>query len=196
MSDRSTIGARSVGGDRRTPLRWVPWLALALLALLALLAFLIIRNAGDAGDKPGLDFTNDRVGGATESGASSSGGQGTLTAADRSLLPVSAAGSLSSLSGQAVTGKGVVVESVVADEGFWVGSSASDRIFVSLLPQARGSGGESPFQVQRGQQVELVGKLRPVPTNLAGLGVDDAEGAAQLRSQGQYIEATSVRLSS
>ena len=67
---------------------------------------------------------------------------------------------------------------------------------MSLLPQARGSGGESPFQVREGQRVELAGTLRPVPANVAGLGVDDAEGGAQLRSQGQYIEATSVRLSS
>ena len=196
MSDRGTIGARSVGGERRTPLRWLPWLGLALLALLALIAFLIVRNAGDAGDKPGLDFTNDRVGRATESGGASSGDQGTLTVGDRSLLPLSAAGPVVGLSGQAVSGEAVVVESVVADEGFWVGSSASDRIFVLLLPEARGSGGESPFQVRAGQRVELVGRLRPVPTNLAGLGVDDAEGAAQLRSQGQYIEANSVRLSS
>ena len=143
MSDRGTIGARSVGGERRTPLRWLPWLGLALLALLALIAFLIVRNAGDAGDKPGLDFTNDRVGGATESGGASSGGQGTLTAGDRSLLPLSAAGPLAGLSGQAVTGKGVV-ESVVADEGFWAGSSPSDRIFVSLLLRPEAVAGSPP----------------------------------------------------
>ena len=94
-----------------------------------------------------------------------------------------------------MSGNGVAVESVVADEGFWVGPNANDRVFVSLLPQARGSGGESPFQVRTDQRVELAGALRPVPANLAGLGVDEAEGAAQLRSQGQYIEATSVRLS-
>ena len=195
MSERRTpTGDRSIGG-RRTPLSWLPWLALALLGLLGLIAFLVIRNAGDAGDKPGIDLTNDRLGGATESG-SSSGGQGSLTAGGRSLLPLSAAGPLGNLSGQAVTGKGVTVESVVADEGFWVGPNANDRVFVSLLPQARGSGGESPFQVRKGQRVELAGNLRPVPANLAGLGVDEAEGAAQLRSQGQYIEASSVRLSS
>ncbi len=166
---------------------------LALLALLGVLAFLVIRNVADAGDEPGVDVTNDRVGGAAESGGSSSGGGGTLTAGSRSLLPLSA-GSLRSLSGQAVTGKGVVVESVVADEGFWVGASATDRIFVFLLPQARGSGGESGVQVRKGQRVELAGKLQPLPSSVATLGVDDAEGAAQLRSQGHYIEATSVRL--
>ncbi len=195
MSDRTTTGSRSLGGRRRAPLGWVPWLALALLALLGLIAFLVIRNVANAGDKGGVDATNDRAGGATESGGSSSGGGGTLTAGGRPLLPLSAAGSLASLSGQTVTGKGVMVESVVADEGFWVGPSPTDRIFVSLLPQARGSAGESAFQVRKGQRVDVAGTLRPVPSNLAALGVDEAEGAAQLRSQGQYIEATTVRLS-
>lgn len=209
--DGGTIGSRSLTGRRRAPLGWLPWAALALLAVVGLLAFLVIRNVADAGDKAGVDVTNDRQGGATETGrpnpgdraAPTSPGAGaptgssgeTLMAGGQALLPLAAQGRLGALSGQAVTAKGVVVESVVSDEGFWLGPSATERVFVALLPQARGTAGESPFQVREGQRVELAGKLRPVPSNVASLGVEESEGAAQLRSQGEYIEATSVRLS-
>ena len=92
MCPTGSRSAPAAWGGRRRTLAWLPCVALALLALLALLAFLVIRNVADAGDKPGVDVTNDRLGGATESGGSSSGRAGTLTAGDRSLLPMSAAG--------------------------------------------------------------------------------------------------------
>lgn len=209
--DGRPIGSRSLTGRRRAPLGWLPWAAFALLALVGLLAFLVIRNAADAGDKAGVDVTNDRKGGATETarpnpgdgatptspgpGAPSGSSGDTLMAGGQALLPLAAQGRLGTLSGQTVTAKGVVVESVVSDEGFWVGPSATERVFVALLPQARGTAGESPFQVRKSQRVELAGKLRPVPSNVASLGVDETEGAAQLRSQGQYVEATSIRFS-
>ena len=79
MSERTTTGARSLSG-RRAPLGWLPWAALGLLGLLGLVAFLVIRNVADAGDQPGVDVTNDRLGGATESGSSGTSGRGTLTA--------------------------------------------------------------------------------------------------------------------
>lgn len=179
-AQKSGRGARSLSGRRLAPLRWLPWLALALLALIALIAVLVIRSVADDDDDSATDATAARA--------------GTLTAGGKALLPVSAAGPLRSLGGQAVSGRGVTVESVVADEGFWVGPSPSDRVFVSLLPEARGGGGESAFRAQAGQRVDLVGVLRPVPPDVGRLGVDDAEGAAQLRSQGQYIEASSVTL--
>lgn len=172
-------GSRSLSGRRVAPLRWLPWLGLALLALIALIAFLVIRSLADDDDESTVDATN---------------AAGTLTAGGKALLPPSSAGPLGSLSGQEVSGRGVTVESVVADEGFWVGASPTERLFVSLLPEARGGSGESPFQARAGQRVDLVGVLRPVPTDVGRLGVDDAEGAAQLRSQGQYIEARAVTL--
>jgi hypothetical protein len=83
---------------------------------------------------------------------------------------------------------------VVADEGFWVGSSAQDRVFIFLTPEARTRQGESPFQVRAGQRVTLEGSLKPVPADITPFGVDAAEGADQLRQQGQYVEATRIAL--
>lgn len=193
VSESTTTGARSLSG-RRAPLGWLPWAALRCWGCWPSWPSWSFATWPTPGTSRG--WTNDRLGGATESGSSGTGGRGTLNAGGRSLLPLSAAGPLGNLGGQAVTGKGAAVESVVADEGFWVGPNANDRVFVSLLPQARGSGGESPFQVRTGPRAGLAGTPRPVPANVGGLGVDEAEGAAQVRYQGQYIEAFSVHLSS
>jgi hypothetical protein len=44
---------------KRSPLGWLPWLALLLAALLVLGAVLLALNVGDKGDSPGVDFRND-----------------------------------------------------------------------------------------------------------------------------------------
>jgi hypothetical protein len=116
-----------------------------------------------------------------------------LTAGGQSLLPLPPAG-LGALSGQAATGTAVNVESVVADEGFWVGSDATNRVFVRLTPEARSTEGESPFQVQAGQLINVEGTLIPLPDAPGTLGVDPAEGADQLLQQGHLIEATRIEL--
>ncbi|HSH59808.1 MAG TPA: hypothetical protein VK988_09255 [Acidimicrobiales bacterium] len=64
-----------------------------------------------------------------------------------------------------------------------------------LTPQARTKAGESPFQVRAGQSVDFTGSVKAVPQDLTPFGVDESEGASQLRSQGQYVEAATVRLS-
>lgn len=101
---------------------------------------------------------------------------------------------LAAVSGQPAVGRGVAVQSVVADEGFWVGNSTTQRVFVFLTPQARTRAGESPFQVQAGQRVNLQGTVKPVPSDLTPFGVEANEGADQLRNQAQYVEATSISL--
>lgn len=129
----------------------------------------------------------------TASGNQSNGGQGALVAGSQSLLPVPAEG-LATFVGQPVTGTAVRVESVVADEGFWVGPSPTDRVFVLLTPEARTTAGESPFQVAAGQLVNLQGNLIGLSGDPAALGVDPNEGADQLRQQGHLVEALSVAL--
>lgn len=44
---------------RKSPLGWVPWVALLLLGIISAIAFLIARNAGDTGDDPGVDVSDD-----------------------------------------------------------------------------------------------------------------------------------------
>lgn len=121
-------------------------------------------------------------------------GTATLTAAGQAILPLPAAG-LAPLATSPVAGTAVPVESVVSDEGFWVGTNTTDRLFVVLTPEARGSGGESPFQVEGGQSIALQGTLVALPDGgPAILGVESSEGADQLANQGYVIEATQVAL--
>lgn len=85
--------------------------------------------------------------------------------------------------------------SVPADEGFWVGSSATDRVWVQLT----GSAGESPVTVKAGNRISFsTGKVVANPAGFAAkVGVDAAEGGAQLDAQKQHIEIakTSIKLS-
>jgi hypothetical protein len=231
------VGAVSVRGRpvRKAPLGWLPWAALALLGILALVSLLIARNVGDAGDKAGVDLTDNAAakgqdppgpdanandggdaGGdpdtapttaapaapatsapAPAAAAAPAPAEGTssIVAGGRALLPVPGSG-LASLAGQAAEGRTVLVESVVADEGFWVGDDATNRIFVFLSDTAKAAEGESPFQVKAGQRVNFAGTIKPLPDDLTPFGVEKSEGAEQLRSQGHYIELTRVELSS
>lgn len=186
-SHEGTAVARRPDRRRRMPLAWLPWAALG--ALLAVLLLVALAGA----------LVGSGKGAGTASGSSSAGHQsvGSLTAGDTDLL--GGDGSLDrlrDLNGARVVGRSVLVQSVVADEGFWVGRSASDRAFVYLTPQARTTQGESPFQVRAGQRVDLTGTIGLLgPDGARRLGVADAEGARQLTSQRGYVVATKVHLS-
>ena len=195
---RTGGGGGKDGGGRQAVPAWLPLLLLFLLAAAAIVVFLVVRNATDDEDERGVDARSDQ-GTQPRPSTPATGtpsARNTLTAGGRSLLDEAAAGRLSGLSGQPVEGRGVAVQSVVADEGFWAGTDQSRRVFVFLTPQARSRPGESPFQVRAGQSVDFTGTLKAVPRDLTPFGVDESEGATQLRSQGQYVEATTVRLSS
>jgi hypothetical protein len=114
---------------------------------------------------------------------------GSLTVGDRSLFPLSgvaaADGSLSALAGQGATARGVRVLSVPADEGFWMGTNDTDRVWVKLIPN-----GESPVNVNPGELLDFTGSFVAHDPQFAGAeGIDAAEGADQLTRQGAHIEA-------
>ena len=132
-------------------------------------------------------------GGSAEGGSAEGSAGGSLTADGQDLLAAAAGGSLVDRAGQAVTGS-ATVESVVSDEGFWVGS-AEDRVFVFLTPEARQSQGESGFQVEAGQTVQLEGSMTPLEESPeVAEGVEAAEGAEQLQQQAAYVRASGVTL--
>ena len=199
MAQTTPVGSRSLTGRRKYGLGWLIWAALALLALLALLMFLVIRNLADDGDQAGVDARNDPAAATATTAAPAApaapagGQQAQLSAGGGDLFQLAAGGGLASLAGQQAQGRGVTVESVVADEGFWVGQPGR-RVFVFLTPQARTRAGESPFQVQPGQRINLTGTVRPVPADVTPFGVDRNEGADELRRQGHFVEATTVQL--
>jgi hypothetical protein len=122
----------------------------------------------------------------TSAGYPAPGSPGTVVATGGVILPLPAGvgGDLSSFSGQLATGTSVPVQSVVADEGFWIGSSDQDRIYVQLT----GPPPESPYQVRAGDSVTFQAKVTPNPADFAAsLGVTVAEGAQQLTAQGQHL---------
>ena len=176
------------GRSRRTaPLAWLPWALLGLL-LLTLLVVALLARAADGGGGRAADDTAAAApaGGATDAAAPLSVGGSAVVG-----LPASR---LAALQGQPAQGS-ARVESVVADEGFWVGDSAEQRVFVFLTPEARRSAGESGFQVEPGQTVALKGTVKASSPEFArSVGVTDEEGARQLVEQGAYVEATEVRL--
>jgi RNA polymerase sigma factor (sigma-70 family) len=108
----------------------------------------------------------------------------TLTVDGRPMLPLPA-GRLAPYAGRTVTATGVLVQSVVADEGFWIGAGPTDRVWVQLQV---GAGGESRDQVRAGDTVTFRGEVVANPPGFTrDAGVTAAEGAAQLERQGAHI---------
>lgn len=129
----------------------------------------------------------------TDSGAGA-GRDSALTVNGDPLLPAAKPGSKDALStyvGKPVTATQVTVQSVDADEGFWVGNDTTDRVWVQLV----GKGGESSYQVKVGDRLSFPGELVKNPRAFAEkVGVSAQEGAAQLTQQGAHIEVDKSKL--
>ena len=167
--------AAGEGPRRRRGLGWLWWL-LGLLALAGIIA-LVLALAGGDGDDSGQ-----------------AGGQ--LRAGDTQLLPVPAGG-LGSLVGQRVEGRQVVVQSVVrgqedpdALEGFWVGSSEQDRVYVEWGGDVGAD--EATYQPEAGQRVNLEGPVKAAPQEAARVLNLDGPDARLVEEQGAYVNADRV----
>jgi hypothetical protein len=155
--------------------------------------------SGDATSSSGAPGGAAGTGGAAGSGGAAgtggTAGAGTVTAGDAALLPLAGAvganGELTALVGRTATGKSVAVRSVPSDEGFWVGSSDTDRVWVELTVPA----GESPYQVTPGQLVDFTGPVTAHDAGFAGqVGVDAAEGADQLTKEAAHVSVQKADL--
>lgn len=199
------VGAHPIGAPARKRAAWLlPLLGLLVLVVILLLA--LSRCGGDddtakstAGPTatataeasataatPGATATTAGSGAAGGAGS----GDGTVTADDEPLLPLAGAtkispdGDLSAYTGTDAKATAVAVQSVPADEGFWVGSGATDRVWIQLT----GKAGESPFTVEKGDAVSFTGKVvENAPGFAKSAGVTDAEGKKLLTDQGQHI---------
>jgi len=98
-------------------------------------------------------------------------------------------GSLAKQPGARVEGRAMTVQSVPANEGFWM-VCGRDRVWVRLL-----SRNESPAAIRPGATLTFRGTavLHP-PGFAAGQGVDPAEGAAELDGQGFHLEVANSDL--
>jgi hypothetical protein len=167
-------GSRRVDGTGSGGLRrLLPLLLGLLLALLAALLVISLIGADDGDD-----------------GATTDSSSGQLTAGTAKLLPPPANG-LSGQVGRTATGKDVVVQSVNGNEGFFVGSSATERVYVEWGGDV-GQNEASRFRPQRGQRVDLTGPLQPAgATQLRKLKLSPAD-AELVRSQGAFVNADRV----
>jgi hypothetical protein len=162
-------GARRVEGTRGGGRRKLLPLLLGLL-LAALLAILLISLIGDDDD------------GGSDAGQLNAGGA--------QLLPPPAGG-LSGQVGETVTGKDVLVQAVNGNEGFFVGSSTNDRVYVEWGGDV-GENEASRFQPQKGDKVNLTGPLQAAgPEQLRKLKLSEAD-AQLVRSQAAFVNADRV----
>ena len=166
-----SAGARRVGrDDSRGGLRKLLPLLLALL-LAALLAILLISLIGGDDDDGGSDA-------------------GRLNAAGAQLLPPPAGG-LSGQVGETATGKDVVVQSVNGNEGFFVGSSTTDRVYVEWGGDI-GQNEASQFQPKEGDKVNLTGPVQAAGAEQLRKLKLSAEDLELVRSQGAFVNADRV----
>lgn len=200
--ERRSTGARAVGGGGGRKRRLLPLLLglLALLAVGALLAALL--SGGDdeqSATQSGQTQQQQQDGGTAEGqsgGTAAAGGEGVLTASGNSVLPGDAA-RIGDAVGQTAEGKAVVVQSVVqkaedpqALEGFWVGSSKQDRVYVEWGGDVGAN--EATYQPEVGERVNLTGPVKAAPEKAARVLNLDAADARLVEQQGAYVNADDV----
>ena len=89
---------------------------------------------------------------------------------------------LASATGRPVTATSVLVRSVPADEGFWVGPDDAHQFFVHLT-----GAGESPVQVRPGVRVTFTGTVAALDA-AATAGLDTGTGLPVLERQRAYLQ--------
>ena len=108
---------------------------------------------------------------------------GPVMAEGQPVFPLKGDGEVARYAGDRVRATKVEVESVPADEGFWIGTEEGDRIFVLLT-----SRGESHPSVRSGDVVSFGGAMvEHGPSFPQRIGVRASEGAAQLSRQGAHV---------
>ena len=182
-------GAVSVGG-RKKGAAWLKWLLPLLLLLLG--AILFFALSGDDDDKkaaqtPTAAQTAPADQGSAESAAPAAGG-GTLTAGEASLLP--APQDIGQYVGQEAEGREVVVQSVVENEGFFVGTSETDRVYVEYGGEVGED--ERDFRPEVGDKVNLTGPVRPAPEDPGRTLRLEKADSDLIKQQGAFINATTA----
>ena len=196
-SHSDQIGARSIGaGEKRKKkggvLKWLLPLLLLLIVAAILIALLTGGDDDDAASTATPPAVSQSQGAGAGAGASAAGtGEtGTLVAAQQSLLGAEAA-TFGAAIGEQVTGTGLEVLSV-ADEGFFVGTSEQDRVYVEFGPGAGEDETPADFTPAVGDRVNLEGELRPAPAEPGRTLHLQAGDAQVVEQQGAFVNATNV----
>ncbi|TQS42233.1 hypothetical protein [Cryptosporangium phraense] len=171
--------------DLRSLFRSGPARTAAIIVVLVV-AMLLVRGATKDDDTGSASGTAQPLAPAQGAGDRPVDGDGQVTIGSTVIVPHPAddGGDLRSYRGQQAEGQQVLVLSVPADEGFWVGSGPLDRIWVQMSGP-----GESGFVVQSGQHVSFTGTVVEHDRGFADrVGVNMLEGAARLTSEGAHLE--------
>ncbi len=171
-----STGARAAGAQEGTKgKKGLLGILLALLALLIIAAILFALLSGDD-DK-------DKAGDGGSARAA-------LTASGTALLPPPGEG-LGNFAGQNASGKALTVQSVNGNEGFFVGESADERVYVEWGGDV-GEDEASKFQPKQGQKVQLTGPVQKADSGtLAKLKLSGADRQL-VTSQGGFVNAETV----
>ncbi|MCW2530210.1 MAG: hypothetical protein JWM76_5070 [Pseudonocardiales bacterium] len=98
---------------------------------------------------------------------------------------------MSRYAGQPVAATGVLVLSAPVDNGFWIGTSATDQVWVQLLLP----GLVSPHPVRAGDHVSFAATMvANSPTFVGDAGVTAEQGAALLTAQQAHIEVAKTAI--
>jgi RNA polymerase sigma factor (sigma-70 family) len=115
----------------------------------------------------------------------------TLSVEGVRLLPGGPVGSLREYAGRRAVAERAPIQSVPADEGFWIGSGPGRRVWVQLAGRR-----ESPVQVRPGRVVSFTAQVVRAPADFASrAGISAAEGGAELRRAGAYLLVDPTRMS-
>jgi hypothetical protein len=175
--------ATGAGERRRRRAGWLKWLLPLLVAAAVVIALIALIGGGDDGD------TSASRPGTASAPAGDAGDAGTLVAGNRALFPVPAGG-LAKFAGDDVAGRQLRVLSVAGGEGFFVGTSKQDRLYVEF--GGKTGENESGGLPAKGDKVNLQGEVRPKPEDPAGaLHLSAADAQVVEREQG-FINATDV----
>ncbi|MFG1927191.1 hypothetical protein [Cryptosporangium sp. NPDC048952] len=169
--------------DIRSLLRSGPGRTAAIVVVLIVVA-LLFRGAGDD-DAPSAGSASAT---AQPLAPAEVAGPGQLTIGSTVVVPRPAnddhVGTLRSSVGRTAEAQQVLVLSVPADEGFWVGSGPLDRIWVQIT-----GSGESPVVVRASQRASFTGTVVAHDSGFAArIGVNVLEGASRLTSEGAHLQ--------
>ena len=115
----------------------------------------------------------------------------TLTVGSAAVLPSTRLGSLAADAGRTAEADDVPVQSVPADEGFWVGGGPGARVWVQLKTGGR----ESAVRVRPGQRASFAAEVvRVTGGTAARIGLTDPAAVAELRAAGAYLVVDPARL--
>lgn len=159
------------------------------LVALGLIAFMVWQGLDDgSASDPGA---NGSAAAPTAEGEAAAGpaGAGSVAVGDVDLLSLAEdPDALAGYEGREARASSAVVESVVSDEGFWVGEAAGQRLFVFLDLEV-----ESGPDVDPGDEVDFTGTLEPPPFDFADrFAVTPGEGSGDLEEQGRYLSVTQI----